>query len=564
MGDVLEFLVDGTSGLAPGGVEGSAMIAGVCSTGEVGKGYLLGKDSDLGSLLGVGPLVDRLKDIFGTGGQSPVVIAVPVAGLSGGYISPVKQTGTGPDATASGIPAGNADVVVEITTGGQLGTCQAQVSEDGGATFGSAAVVPVNGQIAVGTTGATMTLAAGTHILNDTYEFAVRKAIGPVKKTGTGPDISIAGTVKAAAQIVLGVVTGGGRNDATYQLSMDGGDSFGPVRTVPVDGVVIAGTTGVTITVPDSPDLVAGDMYECELMPPVPSITAVMSALEQPLSLYDIEFVHVVGPSDPVDWAAMGAKANELWNAHRPTYFRAETRLPYDNEDLNDWVAAMVQDRQSYSHRFVVGCCAFGEVSDSTGKRVSRNWAGLQSGRVLSVPVQRATGRVLDGGISQGSLPSDYTEAMQKILESEGYATAKHYAGLNSAYWGDARTMAEDTSDFRYEEVLRVVFKAVRKARIAALKSMYDEAGDLALEGNATGITYLKANIENALNTMVAAVPRELAGFVVEIPESQDVVNNGVAVLIKLVGIPIIREIKLFASYSYAGSAFDPRLKSVA
>jgi hypothetical protein len=149
---------------------------------------------------------------------------------------------------------------------------------------------------------------------------------------------------------------------------------------------------------------------------------------------------------------------------------------------------------------------------------------------------------------------------MQQTLESEGYATAKHYAGLNSAYWGDAKTLADITSDYQYVEVLRTVFKVVRKARIAALKSMYDEAGDPLAEGGASGLNYLKANICMALNTMKAAVPKELADYVVTIPEGQDIVNNGVAVEMQLIGIPIIRQIKLYASYIYAGSGFDPRL----
>jgi hypothetical protein len=561
MGDVLEYLVDGTSGLAPGGVEGTVMVAGCCSVGTVGKGYLLGKDSDLEGLLGVGPMTDRLRDIFATGGQAPVVIAVPVAGLPGGYISPVKHAGTGPEATVTGVTSKNGDAVVEILTGGVLVTATYKVSVDGGETFGTEETTGANGQITVGDTGTTLTLGEGLHVSGDKYAFAVRGPIGPVKHTGTGPDLVLSGTVKAAAGVILGVASGGGRNDATYQLSVDGGDAWGPVKTVPVDGVITVGTTGVEITVPDSPDFVAGDMYEIELMPPAPSISAVMTAIEAPLNLFDIESVYVVGPSDSVDWAALGAKADELWNKHRPTYFRVETRLPFDDEDLNDWTAAMLQERQKYAHRFVTACVAFGEVSDVTGKRITRNWAGLLAGRVLSIPVQRATGRVLDGGISQGSLPEAFTEAMQKQLESNGYATAKHYAGLRSPYWGDAKTLADVTSDFQYEEVLRTVFKAVRKARIAALKSMYDEAGDLALGGNSSGLAYLRGNIENALNTMVAAVPKELAGHMVEIPDGQDIVNNGVAVMMKLVGIPIIREIKLYASYSYAGSAFDPRLK---
>ena len=563
MGDVLEYLVDGTSGLAPGGVEGACIVTGVCSLGESGKGYLLGKSSDLESLLGVGPLVDRLRDIFATGGQNPVVIAVPVDGSAGGYITPVKHSGTGPEATTSGVPSDNADAIVEITVGGALGgttPAKYKLSLDDGVTWGAETATEANGQITIGTTGVTLTL-SGTQILGDTYSFTIRAPIGPVTHTGTGPDITAAGTVKAAADVQLKIISGGGRNVGTYRLTVDGGDAWGLEKTIPVDGLISVGTTGVTITVPDTPDMVAGDVYSFELLPPVPSISAVMSALEQPLSLYDVEYVYVVGRSDSADWASMGAKADELWNAHRPTFFLAETRLPWDNEDLNDWTAAMIAEQQDYAHRFVSVCAAFGEVSDTTGKRITRNWAGLMAGRILAIPVMRATGRVRDAGISQGTLPDDFTDAMQQQLESNKYATAKHYAGLSSAYWGDARTMADATSDYQYIEVVRTVFKAVRKARIAALKSMYDEAGDPLMEGGAAGLNYLKANIEMALNTLKAAIPPELADYVVTIPEGQDIVNNGVAVEMDLIGIPIIRQIKLFARYIYAGSSFDPRLE---
>ena len=202
----------------------------------------------------------------------------------------------------------------------------------------------------------------------------------------------------------------------------------------------------------------------------------------------------------------------------------------------------------------------FGEVREISGHSHLRNFAGLQAGRTLSIPVQRATGRVRDGGISGVSLVYGF-DAIQPVLEEAGFITAKKYAGLNGVYWADSRTMADDTSDFRYEEVLRVVFKAVRKMRIAALKSMYDEAGDLILSENALGLAYLKANIENALDTMVKAIPQELAAYVVNIPNGQDIINNGVAVEVTLIGIGIMRQIKLFTSYTYSGSNFDPRMK---
>jgi hypothetical protein len=105
------------------------------------------------------------------------------------------------------------------------------------------------------------------------------------------------------------------------------------------------------------------------------------------------------------------------------------------------------------------------------------------------------------------------------------------------------------------------VYKAVRIARLRALASLYDEAGDAIDTANAAGVAFLKANIEAGLGTMKAAAPQELADYLVEIPAGQDIVNNGVAVTMTLIGIPIIRQIKVFAKYVYAGGAFDPRLE---
>lgn len=562
MGDVTEYIVDGTSGLSPGDVDGSCIIAGVCSAGTVGKGYLLGASSDLEGDLGVGPLVDRLRDLFATGGQEPVVVAVPVEGSSGGYISNLEHVGDGPDATVSGSPAANADVVAKIATGGALGTAAYQLSTDGGQTYADAVVTESSGQISIGSTGSTLVLEDGTHVEGDTYAFVVRTPIGPVEHTGTGPDITVSGTVKAAAGIVLTITASGGLNEATYTLSTDGGDDTGSERTVPSDGSITVDSTGVTITIAANAELVVGDVYECRLLPPVPSISGVIEAIEQPLELYDVEFIYVVGPTDSVDWAVMGAKADTQFNAHRPVFFLGEYRLPYADEDLNDWVAEAVSESSDFAHRFVSVCAAFAEVSDTTGQTVLRNMGGLLAGRILATPVQRAIGRVRDSGISQADLPEDWTSTMQSTLEDARYVTGKYYAGLASAYWGDGKTMADVTSDYQYLEIVRTVFKAIRKARIAALKSMYDEAGDLAMEGGDTGLQYLKANIETALNTLVAAIPKELAAHQVTIPSGQDIVNNGVAVEMVLIGIPIIRSIALYASYVYAGSTFDPRLES--
>lgn len=601
MGDVLTYLIDGTSGLAPGGVEGKVLVCGVCSKGEVGKAYLIGRRTNLNDMLGVGLLVDRLRSMLTTGGQQPLIVAVPCVGQQAGYITEPAAKNTKIRPKAYGVPAKNVDIVIKAQNIPARGTPPPYASEagdggaviepdpsdesenpaeislpglcysiDGGKTFSEP--TPYGGQLVIGTgyeaTGVTLVfpeLEAGVELETDAeWKLMARCAIGEVARIGdeAAPDIDVSpgpGGVLAAAEVVIKITKGGGRNSGCYQLSVDGGDNFERQRTIPYDGRVSIPDYGLILNFPAG-EYPVGTVYECNALAPSPSIVDVMEALEPPLALYDVEFVYVAGPTDSVDWAAMQSKAEDLWNLQRPTYFKAECRLPHDDEDLNDYAAYLLAERQGIAARFVTVCAQFGEIVDSSGKRHIRNAGGLNAGRVISIPVQRATGRVKDGNVSQLTLPFGW-EAVQATLEEAGFITAKKYAGLEGVYWGDSRTLADDTSDYRYEEVLRTVFQAVRKMRIAALKSMYDEVGDPTRANNAPGLAYLKASIENALDSMVKAIPSELADHVVEIVPGQDIANNGVAVDVALIGIPIIREIKLYPRYVYAGGTFDPRLE---
>ena len=468
----------------------------------------------------------------------------------------------------SGYPAANADVVVRVETGGTIGIGKIEISVDGGKSFSAPVLVQDHNPVsdAGGPTGATLVFDSGAKLdQGATYSFSVRCPVGPVFRIGdaTSPMLEVdelPSGVLDGAEIVLQIVSGWTLNVGTYRVSTDGGDNFGKIRTIPVNGLADLPGYGVGLRFPGG-NYTAGTTYTCRLLPPAPSIVDVLDALESPLALYDVEFIYVVGASDSVDWAAAEAKAEELWNHQRPTYFKLEARLPYDDEDLNDYAAALLAERQGFAGRFVTVCCQFGEVVDTTGAVRYRNAAGLQAGRVMSVPVQRATGRVKDGPVGQLALPSGW-EAIQSTLETAGYQTAKKYAGLEGTYWGDSRTMAESTSDFAYEEVLRTVFKGVRMTRKAALKSMYDEANDPLRPDSESGLAYLKANLENALDAMVEA--KELAAYVVDIPSGQNVARDGVAVEVTLIGVPVIREIRLYNRYAYAGSSFDPRMENYA
>lgn len=324
MGDVLHYLIDGTSGIATGGVDGKALVAGVCSGGTVGKAYLIGKRTDLGSMLGTGPLVDRVRDMLNTGGQEPFLVAVPVQGQPGGYISALQIKGTDVAATVSGYPSHNADVVARVATAGVIGTATLEISTDGGKTFAEPVPSATQNPISSGeeATGATLVFAEEAVLEQGaSYAFTVRCPVGPVYRVGDAESPLVEVTEEATgvldgAELVIQIVKGGARNEGTWRLSTDGGDNFGKTRTIPVDGKAEVPGFGVSVTFPVG-SYAAGTTYECRLLPPSPSIVDVLDALETPLGIYDVEFVHVVGASDSVDWAAAQAKAEELWNRQR-------------------------------------------------------------------------------------------------------------------------------------------------------------------------------------------------------------------------------------------------------
>ena len=187
MGDVLTYLIDGTSGLAPGGVDGKAIVAGVCSKGTVGKAYLIGKRTNLEDMLGTGPLVEHVRDMLITGGQEPVIVAVPVRGQQSGYITDAMVTGGKVTPLVSGVAAKNADVVIRVATPGAVGTATLEISTDGGKTFGDAQASAE--QVVVGTgddaTGATLIFPADAVLEADAgFAVTVRCAVGPVERMG--------------------------------------------------------------------------------------------------------------------------------------------------------------------------------------------------------------------------------------------------------------------------------------------------------------------------------------------------------------------------------------------
>ncbi|MBN2544584.1 MAG: hypothetical protein JXB50_02225 [Spirochaetes bacterium] len=458
-GDVNEIIVDGVSGISVN-ASPAAIFVGTCSIGTIGKKYIIGKSSDLASLLGKGNLVDRIRDFFLKAPKNSVIIAIPSAKDVAGSIGTITLTGTG-QATyvGSGTPACDADILIKIITGGAL-------------------------------------------------------------------------------------------NVATCQYSIDGGDNWSEEETIPATGIVTIGDTGVIVTFTSaatpSESFVTGDIYSFSIISATSSLTEVMNALNIGLETYTPRFCYIAQVCDNTDKAALGARADELFEDHKPTYFICEAKIS-SSEDIDDYVDRLVTEKASYSHRFVVCCASFGEIIQTDGYVPSRNHGGLLAGTIASARVNQSIGEVATFPITVAKLSDTWTEAHSKTLCDAGYCVLRKYSGLSSYFWARGRTIADASSDYQFIETIDTVFKAVRLARAAALKNLQSGIEDnLALKK-------IKEDIADALSIMTKAKPKELSEKTeVILPENQDIVNNGLAFELNLKGIPILGSISLYFLYSYA------------
>ena len=180
-------------------------------------------------------------------------------------ILPVARSANGFDGSvySGGTYTGSADktYTVRIASGGAPGTATYEVSDDGGTTWGAAAVVPASGIVSLGdgltvrfgddgTTG----LTAGDLFYVNAYPGG-RTTDARVETPRAAANNAFAGTVSLDASsgtyggdrnrtFVVQFVNGGGAvGEADYRVSTDGGKTWGAVQTA---------SWGGTITVDDT------------------------------------------------------------------------------------------------------------------------------------------------------------------------------------------------------------------------------------------------------------------------------------------------------------------------
>ncbi len=378
--------------------------------------------------------------------------------------------------------------------------------------------------------------------------------ISPITKTVKNSGIDVIVTEDSEAlvncDIVLTITKDGDPNIAEYKYSVNGGDPYSGL--IPLDDALVIENTGIKLQFStDGAKFTVGDSFTLNVVAKTANNQSIMNAMSSALEVYDVPFVFITEPTDSVEWPAFDLKAKELFNKHRPTFFLCSTRMPDDNETLDDWVADLVKDSKDFASDNVAVCAGFGEIMDKSGKKKKRDISGIVAGFIMASDVNQSIAEVNKFPISAISLPEEFNSAHSTTLEDAKYITVKTYAGLSSRYIVEGRTMAEPTSDYKVLETLRTVYQAIRLARAKALTFVKSRV--FPVDGSIKpSLEAIKAEITQYIkNNMVHCVPAMLTNVTLVLPEGQDINNQGLVFYMHLEGVPIIRQIKIYMDITY-------------
>ena len=368
---------------------------------------------------------------------------------------------------------------------------------------------------------------------------------GSITHTGTGnATTATGGTPQSDREFKLEVTVGATSDVAggKYKLSQNGGLTWGAETKFPASGTAIDLGNGAAITFTNAgstPELVAGDTYSWSTTEAKPTTQKTLDAVEILGDNDELSWIHVVGATDSTFRASISAYNAGLKAQHKYIFFVLEADRPAAGETTDQWITALNADSASFFDSDVMVNAGWGLLTDRHGEAVIRNGAGIIDGLIAKAAVHQSIGWV--GGLRVNNMlrlfPTDLNEAQIETLDETGrYATFRFWPGQGFRAT-NGRAMASATSDYRYLESTRTMYKAVKLVRTAALPFVNSVA-------DAAGLIALQKTCETPLDAMRSA--GEIEGFEVLIPAGQDIVSIGaVKVQVSVIVKGIMRTITL-------------------
>ena len=358
---------------------------------------------------------------------------------------------------------------------------------------------------------------------------------------------SVEGTPINEYDIVIEFQNDGGFNEATYAVSLDGGNTFSKKTTVPSLGTIDLGV-GITLKLQEhtqkKDSFKAGDRIYFHCTAPKLSNENVLNALKLiKTTKLHFEYIHVVGESGKALWAALAIEMQEFFDKYKkPVFCVLEAAGMTTEQTLDTYVQAVLKEKENIVSRSLQVVPSRVKFTAKDGKIRSTPLANIICGLYARAKVNTSIGKVeefpLNGVL--GLLPlgiEDYIE----ILDEAGYTTARQYIGLEGYYISNSRSFASPTSDYVFMENVRTMYKAVREVRKQALYKMHMDIDPSEME---TELAAHEKFLEIPLDAMV--VDKEISKGNVIIDTNQNILGtSNLKIKVRIVPMGVVRNMEM-------------------
>jgi hypothetical protein len=348
--------------------------------------------------------------------------------------------------------------------------------------------------------------------------------LSAVTFVGTGTSVVTAtGTSDDDYEIAMKVIAGGTRGVAgiTYQLSYDGGRTYGAVTALGTASTIAVPASGAVVINLAAGTLVAGDLATFRANAPqwnAAEITTALTALQ--VTQQPWEFVRIVGAVDASLFSTISAGITAMHNAGKHKWALVNTRMPNLAESDATYTAAMVTAFASSADSSIAVFSGAAKIESSISRRRYRRPVALAiAGRAAALSEEVDFAQVDLGPLPGVAIldtngnPDEHDEANSPTLDASRFGSLRSLEGYPGVYVTNPRLMCTTGSDFvfiqyrRTMNIARTVLEAYFKKRLSKAVRVNRTTGFI-LESEARDI---ESGAKSALATALLAKPKASA-----------------------------------------------------
>jgi hypothetical protein len=327
-------------------------------------------------------------------------------------------------------------------------------------------------------------------------------------------------------ELVLLIVQGGevGTAGITYQLSLDGGRTFGAVTALGTDTTIaVPGAGNVSFALEDEAEVAAGDQHTARTIAPNWNDTELGTALEAlKSSVVNWEIAHIVGPIGATAFDAIELKFASMFAAGKFRSWIGNVRMPNLGETEAAYLTAVSSAMAEDASLFGALCAGACKVTSSVnGRKYRRPVSHIYAAREASVSEEINTADVNLGPLVGVSIrdvngnPDEHDESLNPGLDDARFVTLRSWEGIAGVYVNRPRLFSPAGSDFYlvpHRRVMNLANAALRLYFIRRLNKpvLVDKTTGFILESDAIDI---ELGATKVMSAVLLAKPKASAAL---------------------------------------------------